>query len=463
MGIGARTTDTIAAVATPPGTGGIGIIRVSGDESLAILKKIFIPKYACENLESHRLYYGTVVRKDGRILDEILAVYMQAPATYTREDVIELHCHGSYLLLQKILQLVFECGARPADPGEFTKRAFLAGRIDLTQAEAVIELLHARTDKGAQLAVQQLQGRLSAELEPVRVALIGILARLEVAIDFPEDDVELIDRNHLLTEVEDDILQPVERLISLASQAKIYREGISVVIVGRPNVGKSSLLNVLLREERALVTDLPGTTRDTIEELISIQGIPVRLVDTAGIRAHTDVVEELGIERALAKMRQADLVLYMLDGAKPYEQKDAELYDIIQGQPHLVLLNKVDSAEEQHLSALAKRFTPQECIRISAKQFSGIGALQDAIYRIVLGDKPFCDSVECAPNTRQLSVLEQVKSAACSMRHALQSEAPCDLLAVEAQAALDCLSDIVGITTPDDVLDVIFSQFCIGK
>ncbi|WP_028581137.1 tRNA uridine-5-carboxymethylaminomethyl(34) synthesis GTPase MnmE [Desulfogranum japonicum] len=463
MGIGGRTTDTIAAIATPPGTGGIGIIRISGDNALPILKRIFVPKLPFDTYDSHRLYYGTLINRDGRILDEILAVYMQEPATYTREDVVELHCHGSYLLLQTVLQQIFEFGARPADPGEFTKRAFLAGRIDLTQAEAVIDLLQARTEKGAHLAVKQLQGRLSVELEPVRAALISILARLEVAIDFPEDDVELVDRKGMLLEVEKSILKPIDKLISLASQAKIYREGISVVIVGQPNVGKSSLLNALLREERALVTDLPGTTRDTIEELIAIQGIPVRLIDTAGIRAHTDVVEELGIERALAKMRQADLVLYMLDGTKQYEQRDAELYELIQEIPHVILLNKMDSAAEEQLIALGQRFAPQQCIPISAKNSLGIDVLQEAMYRIVLGDTTHKDAAECAPNTRHLSVLEQVREGAFRMQEALQSDASYDLLAVEAQASLDCLSDIVGITTPDDVLDIIFSQFCIGK
>ncbi|PIE57405.1 MAG: tRNA uridine-5-carboxymethylaminomethyl(34) synthesis GTPase MnmE [Desulfobulbus propionicus] len=463
MAIGDRASDTIAAIATPLGTGGIGIIRISGDQSLPILKHIFVPKVSSANFVSHKLYFGQVVGSRGQVLDEILAVFMQAPATYTREDVVELHCHGSYLLLQSILQLVFEHGARPADPGEFTKRAFLAGRIDLTQAEAVVALLEARTETGAALAVQQLQGRLTAELEPVRAALVRILARLEVAIDFPEDDIELVDRKRVLQAVEEEILKPVQQLIALASQAKIYRDGISVVIAGQPNVGKSSLLNALLREDRALVTDLPGTTRDTIEEFISIRGIPVRLVDTAGIRAHTDLVEELGIERALAKMHQADLVLYMLDVSKPYDQKDAELYALIQHQPHLVLFNKIDKTSPGKLADLSQSCPLPQGIGISAKHEQGMDALKTAIYHAVLGEIPDRDTARCAPNTRHLAVLEQVRVGAVAMQNAIQEDAPYDLIAVETQAVLGYLSDIVGITTPEDVLDSIFSEFCIGK
>ncbi|PID71886.1 MAG: tRNA uridine-5-carboxymethylaminomethyl(34) synthesis GTPase MnmE [Desulfobulbus propionicus] len=458
-----HSTDTIAAIATPPGTGGIGIIRISGSAALAVLKQLFFPKAGISQFESHKLYYGTLKDAEGQPLDEILAVYMQAPHTYTVEDVVELHCHGSYVLLQKVLQTVFSCGVRSADPGEFTKRAFLGGRIDLTQAEAVIELLNAQTEKGAKLAVHQLQGLLSTELEPVRKSLVAILAVLEVAIDFPEDDVELIDPVKMKEQLLGEILQPVQRLIGLGAQGKIIREGISAVIAGRPNVGKSSLLNALLNEERALVTSLPGTTRDTIEETISIAGIPIHLIDTAGIRAHSDVVEELGMERARQKLGEADLVLFLVDASQNLTSRDKELYETIEGKNHIVVINKIDSAPVEMVATVRSSFSGSPVVEISAKQGKGIDALQKAVFQAIITDEQADEVGLCAPNIRHLTALKKTQDACEGLLRALEEGAPADLLAVETQAALDYLSDIVGITTPEDVLDAIFEEFCIGK
>jgi tRNA modification GTPase len=294
-------TDTIAAIATPPGTGGIGIIRISGPEALPLLEKLFVPAKPRSHFISHTLYYGTVINREGQILDEVLAVYMRAPNTYTREDVVELHCHGSSLVLQTILRTILNGGGDRPNRVSLLKRAFLAGRIDLTKAEAVLDLLQAQTDAGARLAINQLRGQLFDRLEEIRRQLIAILAVLEVAIDFPDDDVEIFNTAEVAVQLQSAVIEPLERLINQAEQGKIIREGVKVVIAGRPNVGKSSLLNALLQEERALVTPLPGTTRDTIEERIAIRGIPVHLVDTAGIRMHQDPVEALGIERAHQK------------------------------------------------------------------------------------------------------------------------------------------------------------------
>ncbi|HDO29934.1 MAG TPA: tRNA uridine-5-carboxymethylaminomethyl(34) synthesis GTPase MnmE, partial [Desulfobacteraceae bacterium] len=304
-------------MATPPGTGGIGIIRISGPRALTILQALFKPSRPHPFFKSHTLYYGTVSDRNGTVLDEVLAVYMQAPHTYTREDVVEVHSHGSYLVLQAILAQVLHHGARIAEPGEFTKRAFLAGRIDLTQAEAVIDLLRAQTDTGRQLAVGQMQGHLLQRIEGIRQGLIAIMVVLEVAIDFPDDDVEIIDKGRLLTQLQDQVEDRLVELIKMARQGKIIREGVNIVIAGLPNVGKSSLLNALLQEDRALVAPVPGTTRDTVEEIISIGGIPARLVDTAGIRDAAGSVEELGIQRARQKVREADLVLFLVDAARP--------------------------------------------------------------------------------------------------------------------------------------------------
>ncbi len=457
-------TDTIAAIATAPGMGGIGIIRISGPDALSLLHQLFVPHKPHPHFSSHKLYYGTIVALDGQVLDEALAVYMRGPATYTREDVVELHCHGSYFVLQEILQNIFERGARPAENGEFTKRAFLAGRIDLTQAEAVLDLLQAKTEKGAHLAVNQLRGELFQMLEAVRREMVNILALLEVAIDFPDDDVEIINITQVTASLHSTIIAPLERLIALSEQGKIVREGVKVVIAGRPNVGKSSLLNALLHEERALVTSTPGTTRDTIEEQIAIRGIPVHLVDTAGIRMHEDPVEAMGIERARQKLREADVVLFLVDASSGMGARDCELYGTVQDKNHLVVINKRDLVSSEALQCLLTEFPHEKTIAISAKQNQGIDTLQDALYQAVIADKgALCEQMTCAPNLRHRSILAKTLAACLRFDQAMVDGAPVDLLAVELQSALDYLGDITGVTTPDEVLDAVFSRFCIGK
>ena len=456
--------DTIAAIATAPGMGGIGIIRISGPEALPLLHKLFIPHKLRAHFSSHKLYYGTVVARDGHVLDEVLAVYMRAPHTYTREDVVELHCHGSYLVLQEILRNIFEHGVRPAEKGEFTKRAFLAGRIDLTRAEAVLDLLQAQTDKSARLATNQLRGELFNILETIREELIAILALLEVAIDFPDDDVEIFNVPQILRQLRSAIFDPLNRLIVMSEQGKIFREGIKVVIAGQPNVGKSSLLNALLQEERALVNALPGTTRDTIEEQIAIRGIPVHLVDTAGIRMHEDPVEAMGIKRARQKMSEADLVLFLVDASVGVGVRDHELYRTVQDKKHLVVINKRDLVASEQLRRVIEEFPEEKIVAISAKNHQGLDALQDAIYQVIIADgDEICEQMTCAPNTRHRSVLQKTLDACRQFEQAMLSGAPVDLLAIEVQLALDYLGDITGLTTPDDVLDAVFSRFCIGK
>jgi tRNA modification GTPase len=457
-------TDTIAAIATAPGAGGIGVVRISGPDALALMRKIFVPLKPRAHFASHKLYYGTVRNRDGRILDEALAVYMQSPHTYTREDVVELHCHGSFVVLQEVLRTVFECGGRPAANGEFTKRAFLAGRIDLTRAEAVVDLLQAQTEKSAELAVNQLRGELSSVCEQIRNELVAILALLEVAIDFPDDDIEIFNAAQASAQLRSAVLAPLERLIALAEQGRMVREGVQVVIAGRPNVGKSSLLNALLQEERALVTPVPGTTRDTIEERIAVRGIPVRLVDTAGIRAHQDPVEALGIERARQKLEDADLALFVVDGSAALSEADRALYRTIAGKPHLVVLNKRDLAPAAQIEFLLGEFAGQRVVVVSAQRQQGLDALQDAIYQMIVGDKgELCETMTCAPNARHRSILHNALTACRNFEQAMHAGAPVDLLAVEVQTVLDHLGDITGLTTQDEVLDAVFSQFCIGK
>jgi len=458
------SSDTIAAIATAPGIGGIGIIRISGPQSSAILRRLFKPHHFRTTFQTHKLYYGTIIDRHGVILDEVLAVFMQAPHTYTREDVVELHSHGSYLVLQAILTEVLAAGARVADAGEFTKRAFLAGRIDLTRAEAVIDLLQAKTTSGVRLAAGQLQGALFDQIAAIRDVLVDILAVVEVAIDFPDDEAEILAVDEVSAKLVAQVEDPLEHLIFLADQGKVFREGVNVVIAGRPNVGKSSLLNGLLREERALVTEIPGTTRDTIEEMISVRGIPVHLVDTAGIRNHDDCVEELGIERARRKLQEADLVLFVIDTAVALTDLDRELYQYLEDKKRIVVLNKMDIAVTDQVDSVSREFPEDDQVRIAARQGMGLEALLDAIHRAILVESGgIQEQVSCAPNVRHTMILEKTLAACRRLRATLQAGATVDLIAVDLQVALDHLGDIVGLTTPDDVLDALFSRFCIGK
>ncbi len=457
--------DTIAAISTPPGAGGIGIIRMSGALSLTFLQTIFQPADSTCCFESHHLYYGRVVHPDSdRVLDEVLAVFMAAPKTYTREDVVEIHCHGNVLVLQSILELLLNLGVRLADPGEFTKLAYLNGRIDLTRAEAVIDILSAKTRKGIEMAQEQLGGSLYEQVDAVRSSLVQMRAVVEVAIDFPDEDIEIVNHEALLLQLRDDVIKPLKRLERQAEHGKIIRDGVSVVIVGLPNVGKSSLLNTLLQEERALVAPIPGTTRDTIEEYLDIQGLPVRIVDTAGIRQGADEVEVMGIERARKQIDQADLVLFMFDGERGFQESDRELLETVNHKQLLVLANKSDIVsplQVKNIFGFTEAGLP--LIQISAKEQQGIAALKESIYQAVVGGKDQWQEESCAPNVRHKAALNFAVAAAIRLEDGLKSRLSSDLLAIDLQGCLEQLNAIVGTTTTDDVLDVVFKQFCLGK
>lgn len=454
---------TIAAIATPPGPGGIGIIRISGSQALPILQKLFSPAHSSSQFISHKLHYGWIKNPEsGATIDEVLAVYMAAPRTYTREDIVEIHCHGSYLVLEEILDQIVKLGACLAQPGEFTKRAFLNGRIDLTQAEAVIELLRSQTKESLGLAMSHLQGRLNEVVSDIRQSLLSLRAIIEVAIDFPEDDVEIINVNEMSSQLNQEIMGPLEELISSADHGKIYREGISAVILGRPNVGKSSLLNALLKEDRAIVTAIPGTTRDTIEEVLNIRGLPVRIVDTAGIRDHAEQVEEIGIERARQKLSAADLVLFLIDASEGITDHDRSLYQNISGKPLLLVLNKIDVGRLDREQCLAEFGNPP-CVAVSATQHKGIAELEKEIFTLVTKGEQWDPGHSCVPNLRQRSALERALESSKLVTAGLKNNMSADLLAIDLQSALDHLGDIIGETTTEDVLDMIFDQFCIGK
>jgi tRNA modification GTPase len=389
---------------------------------------------------------------------------MRAPQTYTREDVVEIHGHGSYLLLQEILaRIVAFPDTRLAEPGEFTKRAFLNGRIDLTQAEAVAELLAAKTREGAGLAVNQLRGGLHGEIWEIRDALVAVRALVELAIDFPDEEVEILDPLAIKGRLEREAREPLARLLVRAKGGKIIREGISVVILGRPNVGKSSLLNRLLREERAIVSEIPGTTRDTIEEWLDIKGVPVRIVDTAGIRESAEAVEEIGIRRARQKLGEADLVLLVLDGEEGLQAEDRVLFEVAADKKVVVVVNKIDRAPSLDLGLYGEAFSGVEVVAISAITGEGIRKLEDAVYEAATGGQGMVETGAAAPNVRHAAALQRALVAVQQVREGLDVDLPPDLLAIDLQGALAFLGEIIGETTTDDVLDMIFAEFCLGK
>ncbi len=463
MSLSEISDPTIAAIATPPGPGGIGVIRMSGDQALDVLKLVFTPKNIEKSFTSHHFSYGVITDPaTGQMIDEVLAVYMAAPATYTREDVVEIHCHGSFLILQQVLALLLAKGAVLASPGEFTKRAFLNGRIDLTRAEAVMELLDATTTAKLDMARNQLGGGLYDQIMDIRQHLIVCRGIVEVAIDFPDEDAEILKAEQMGSDFLQQVIAPLENLIRSARRGQVFRDGVSVVILGRPNVGKSSLLNGLLREDRAIVTAVPGTTRDTIEEALEIKGLPVRIIDTAGIREHAGEVEEIGISRAKAKLEQADFVIFLIDGFGGITSEDWQLQKLVGGKPVLFAVNKIDimDYEPADFADFCSNSVP---FAISAKKHLGIEALENGLYSLVTKGDDWDPGHAVVPNIRHVQGLENGLVAAHRVRDGLLQGLPADLLAVDLQDVVDGLGDIIGETTTDDVLDVIFEQFCLGK
>lgn len=454
---------TIAAISTPLGVGGIGIIRISGKEALPILQKVFTPLDSSCTYKSHQLYYGHIHQgEEGKVLDEVLVVFMAAPKTYTRENVVEIHCHGSLIVLQNVLETVLDQGAVLALPGEFTKRAFLNGRIDLTQAEAVIDILAAKTRKGVDLAQEQLAGSLFTEINLIRESLATAKAIIEVAIDFPDEDIEIIDHSETSERLRREVYEPLLKLVNSADQGKVYREGVSLVIVGLPNVGKSSLLNTMLQEERALVAAVPGTTRDSIEEVVDIHGMPVRIIDTAGIREDADIVEQMGIKRAMDLINSADLVLFLVDASRQVSEADRSLYRQVSHKPVVPVVNKIDigSATALDLSFLVD---DSQSIEISAKNQTNIDKLKDAVFALVTQSGDHWEEQGCFPNLRHKKALEAAFRACERLMASLDNGYTYDIIAVDLQECLEQLSEIVGETTTEDILDIIFEQFCLGK
>jgi tRNA modification GTPase len=452
--------DTIAAIATPLGEGGIGIVRISGDAALDIAGRIFSGKRN-GGLASHRFYYGELLDPaSGAALDEVMLVAMRAPRSYTREDVVEIHCHGGYLLVQQVLALVLRQGARLAQAGEFTQRAFLNGRIDLIQAEAVIEVIRSKTEASLNLANHQLTGLLSQRLGMIRTGLLEALAVVEAYIDFPEEDLEGASAEQVEGLV-GAALAETASLLAGYREGRVLREGVSVIIAGKPNVGKSSLLNALLREKRAIVTAVPGTTRDVIEEIVTIGGLPVRLLDTAGIRESGDEVEQEGMRMTLERLPQADLVLFVLDGSRSFDEDDARIAQEIAGACTLAVVNKSDLP---HCLAMPDALTALPMVAISARAGTGLEVLRTAIFNeFVQGTAIDSREYVAISQARHRSSLEQCREQLGAVLASLRTGIGLELVAVDLRSALHALGEVTGETTPDEVLDLIFSRFCIGK
>jgi tRNA modification GTPase len=456
--------ETIAAISTPIGESGIGIIRISGSLAEPIIRQIFRPKRDQFPLISHQFHYGEIIDpKKGHPIDEALVVLMKGPKTYTREDIVEIDCHGGYLILQKVLELVLSQGARMAHPGEFTKRAFLNGRIDLTQAEAVIDLIRAKTSEGIDIANQQLKGFLYKEMNGLKESLLGHLSLIEAHIDFPEEEIDTIHQSGMKQDILDSV-QKLDKWISTYEEGRVIREGISCAIIGKTNVGKSSLLNVLLKQERAIVTPIPGTTRDVIEEVLNIHGIPVRLMDTAGLRKTVDSVEQEGVKRTKEKVEDSDLILLILDGSRELDRDDLEIFLEIKGKKKVIIVNKKDLPQKISMEELKIRFSMDPIISISALKQEGIEDLKKIIHSTLIhGEIRISPEHLIVANIRHKTLLAQIKENLSNTVKSLEDGTPLEFIAFEIRSALDCLGEMVGETTTEEVLNRIFAQFCIGK
>ena len=454
-----REFDTITAIATPLGEGAIGIVRISGTDAIAIANRIFKGKNL-ETVDSHTLNYGHILDPDkDEILDEVMVGVMRAPRTFTREDVIEINTHGGIAVTNEILQLILRQGARMAEPGEFTKRAFLNGRVDLTQAEAIMDIIRAKTDKAMNIAVKQLDGSLKDLIDNTRQEILNTLAQVEVNIDYPEyDDVEEM-TTALLREKTQEFQNLLESLLRTARRGKILREGLSTAIIGRPNVGKSSLLNNLLREDKAIVTDIAGTTRDVIEEYVNIKGVPLKLIDTAGIRETDDIVEKIGVERSRQALAEADLILLVLNASEKLTEQDRALLALSDMTRRIVLLNKTDLREEIEAEEL-----PEDVIRISVLENQNIDQIEERINQLFFDNAGIVEQdATYLSNSRHISLIEQAVQSLQAVNEGLEFGMPVDLLQVDLTRTWQILGEITGDVAPDELITQLFSQFCLGK
>ena len=457
--------DTIAAIATPFGTSGTGKVRISGPDAINIGSKIFEASSGIDikEADSHTAHHGYVENPEsGKTIDEVLAIVMIKPRSFTGENVLEFDCHGGMVPLEAVLELTLEHGARMAEPGEFSRRAFMNGKLDMAQAEAIIDVINSKTEKSLNIAMEQLKGGLSEKVNNIKDNVMELLAHLEASIDFPEDEIEGFDSNQLEERLKD-IKEPIQKLIKTAKQGKLYQEGIKTVIVGKPNVGKSSLLNYLLQENRAIVTDVPGTTRDVIEEYINLDGIPLKVIDTAGVRESEDVVEKIGVEKTRESLKKADLVLMMLDVSQGLTEEDKQVYNLIKGQPTIVVVNKTDLDKNIDIDELEEQFKEHPLLWTSVKEEKGMEELKNTILEEIFHEQINVDSDVMVTKVRHRDALNKAFQSIEKVEQSLNDGMPYDFLTIDLKDVLFYLGSITGETVTDDIIDQIFSDFCLGK
>jgi len=453
--------DTIAAISTPHGEGGIGIVRISGNNALEILGKIFKPKSKknIEELKNFSINYGHLY--DGKnLVDEVLVSIMKAPNTYTKEDIVEINCHGGFVITEKVLETVLKNGARISESGEFTRRAFLNGRLDLTQAEAVMDIIHGKTEKSVSLSLDQLRGDLKEQIGHLKKLVLDVAAHINVVLDYPEEGIDDPLPENLVGNLRE-VMDTTDILIRSYDKGKMIKEGIKTAIVGKPNVGKSSILNSVLKEERAIVTHVAGTTRDVIEEVVNLKGIPLVLVDTAGIRKTDDLVENIGVEKSKQLIESADLILFVVDGSRALDEEDMRIHEAIKAEKVIGILNKIDIREDIDLSPLTKI---NKWLEISAIKNQGIDEMEEEIYNHIIEENVEDSSQKITiTNIRHKSALEKTKQSIENIFETIENGLPMDLMAVDIKGALDSLSEVTGEISSEDLLDHIFSNFCVGK
>ncbi|GFZ78412.1 tRNA modification GTPase MnmE [Compostibacillus humi] len=456
-------TDTITAISTPIGEGAIAIVRLSGPEAISIAATIFTGKNLHE-VESHTIHYGKIIDPESEeVADEVMVSVMRAPKTFTREDVVEINCHGGMVAVNRVLQIVLDQGARIAEPGEFTKRAFLNGRIDLSQAEAVMDLIRAKTDKAMNVALKQMDGRLSSLIQRLRQDLLETVAHVEVNIDYPEyDDVEEMS-HEMMRKKTKEVHEEIQKLLSVAKQGKILREGLATAIIGRPNVGKSSLMNTLVQENKAIVTDIPGTTRDIIEEYVNVKGVPLRLVDTAGIRETEDIVEKIGVERSRKVLKESDLILLVLNYNEPLSDEDRNLFEAVKGLEYIVIVNKTDLEQKLNMDEVRELAGEKPVIATSLVREEGVEQLEEAIRNIFFAGEIESGDLTYVSNVRHIQLLKKAAKALEDAMEAIELGMPLDVIQIDVTRTWEFLGEIIGDTASDALIDQLFSQFCLGK
>lgn len=456
--------DTITSISTPMGEGAIGIVRLSGRDAIKVADKLYKGKHALKDVDTHTIHYGHIIDPATQdVVEEVMVSVLRAPRTFTREDIVEINCHGGILTINRVLELTMTHGARLAEPGEYTKRAFLNGRIDLSQAEAVMDFIRSKTDRASKVAMNQIEGRLSDMIKRQRQSILEVLAQVEVNIDYPEyDDVEDATTDFLLERAQE-IQSQIQQLLNTGVQGKIMREGLSTVIVGKPNVGKSSMLNNLIQDNKAIVTEVAGTTRDVLEEYVNVRGVPLRLVDTAGIRETEDIVERIGVERSRKALSEADLILFVLNYNEPLTEEDRQLYEVIKHEDAIVIVNKTDLERRLNIDEVKEMVGTMPVIETSMLKQEGIDELELQIRDLFFDGDIQSQDMTYVSNSRHISLLKQAQQAIQDAIDAAEMGVPMDMIQIDLTRTWELLGEIIGESASEELIDQLFSQFCLGK